>query len=177
LRRRKVIVIVKSAEVDQGGRVSSVEEVRQEFAAFYRERYKSTARLAYALTWSPETAEEIAQEAFIRCHARFDELDNPPAFLRVVTVNLCKTWSRRKITGPRGVPLNENALADATSSGSEFLEDIVGALPFRQRAVIVLRYWGGWSERDIAEAIGCKPGTVKSLASRALATLREGVEQ
>jgi RNA polymerase sigma factor (sigma-70 family) len=52
------------------------------------------------------------------------------------------------------------------------LADVVEQLPFRQRVVIVGRYWGGWSEAEIAAALGCRPGTVKSLASRALATLR-----
>jgi DNA-directed RNA polymerase specialized sigma24 family protein len=43
--------------------------------------------------------------------------------------------------------------------------------------VIVTRYWAGWSEAEIAEALGCRPGTVKSLASRALDRLRKEVEK
>jgi RNA polymerase sigma factor (sigma-70 family) len=52
------------------------------------------------------------------------------------------------------------------------LFDVVGRLPARQRAVIVMRYFEDLSEAEIAEALGCRPGTVKSLAARALQTLR-----
>ena len=55
----------------------------------------------------------------------------------------------------------------------DHLADAVAALPFRQRAVVVLRYHAGLSEAEIADALGCRPGTVKSLASRALARLEE----
>ncbi|MGH9102676.1 MAG: RNA polymerase sigma factor, partial [Acidimicrobiales bacterium] len=55
------------------------------------------------------------------------------------------------------------------------LFDLVGTLRYRQRVVIVARYWGGWSEAEIARMLGCRPGTVKSLASRALARLRQEV--
>ncbi len=53
----------------------------------------------------------------------------------------------------------------------------VTALPPRQRAVVVLRYYEGLSEREIAEALGCSPGTVKSTASAALRTLRSRMEE
>ena len=45
-------------------------------------------------------------------------------------------------------------------------------LPRRQRAVVVLRYYEGLSDREIADVLGCKPGTVRGHASRALAALR-----
>ena len=57
------------------------------------------------------------------------------------------------------------------------LADAVAALPYRQRAALVLRYHVGLSEAEIADALGCRPGTVKSLTSRALAALRKGIEQ
>lgn len=57
----------------------------------------------------------------------------------------------------------------------EELADVVAALPFRQRAVIVLRYWCDLSEAEIAAALECRPGTVKSLSSRALARLNKEI--
>ena len=63
-------------------------------------------------------------------------------------------------------------MPDETPEARELL-DAVARLPYRQRAVVVLRYYADFSERDIADALGCRPGTVKSLASRALDTLRQ----
>jgi len=61
----------------------------------------------------------------------------------------------------------------ARSAGHTELFDLVGTLPYRQCVVVVARYWLDWSEAEIATALGCRPGTVKSLASRGLARLRE----
>ena len=67
----------------------------------------------------------------------------------------------------------------AVHSGIEFrfdeLADAIARLPFRQRAVIVLRYYADLTETDIAHALGCRAGTVKSLASRALAALSKEI--
>jgi RNA polymerase sigma factor (sigma-70 family) len=49
---------------------------------------------------------------------------------------------------------------------------LLAELPRQQRAVVVLRYYEDLSEREIADALGCSPGSVKRHASRALATLR-----
>ena len=64
---------------------------------------------------------------------------------------------------------------DTLTPADADLFDLVGTLPYRQRVVIVARYWGGWSEAEIAQILGCRPGTVKSLASRALTQLRQEV--
>jgi RNA polymerase sigma factor (sigma-70 family) len=55
--------------------------------------------------------------------------------------------------------------------------DVLLRLPYRERAVLVMRYWAGWSEKEIAAALKCRPGTVKSLASRGLAHLKKEVSQ
>lgn len=72
---------------------------------------------------------------------------------------------------------SDSARTSARNPPDAELFDVVGALPYRQRVVIVARYWLGWSELEIAQALDCRPGTVKSLASRALAQLRQEVEE
>ncbi len=76
---------------------------------------------------------------------------------------------------PAKLPL----LASPTTTELSFddLADAVAALPFRQRAVVVLRYHAGLSEAEIAEALACRPGTVKSLASRALSRLQKEIKR
>ena len=56
------------------------------------------------------------------------------------------------------------------------VRDALAALTPRQRAAVVLRYYEDLPERDIAAALGCRPGTVKSLLARGLRTLKEHLD-
>ncbi len=67
--------------------------------------------------------------------------------------------------------------SDRLDFHAEELSDATARLPFRQRAVIVMRYHADLSESEIADALCCRPGTVKSLASRALKALAKEIEQ
>jgi DNA-directed RNA polymerase specialized sigma24 family protein len=132
-------------------------------------------RLAFVLTSSAELAEDVTQEAFARLHLRFDALDNPAAYLRVTTVNLTRELHRRNQRERRHLEGVPRPLAATPLAAGELL-DVLGDLPERYRTVLVLRYWADWSEADIAAALRCRPGTVKSLASRALAKLKKELQ-
>jgi len=90
-------------------------------------------------------------------------------------VNEYLSWRRRwsRIV-PQATPPEPPAVADHADNHSEreALRIELDKLPRRQRAVLVLRYYAGLSDPEIAEALGCTPGTVRGYASRALATLR-----
>ena len=137
---------------------------------FYRSEYPGMVRLAHSLTGNPETAEDVVQEAFTRIHVRFDKLDNPAGYLRSTVVNICRDKSRRGQRAER-IALRLPP-GTALSLGASELVDVLLRLPYRQRAVLVLRYWGDWSESEIAEALHCRQGTVKTLASRGLARIK-----
>jgi RNA polymerase sigma factor (sigma-70 family) len=144
------------------------------FDAFYRAEYARTVRLARLLTGSAGVAEDLAQEAFLRVYRQAVAPDNSAGFLRTVTVNLCHNWHR----GRSREALRMARIAQSPQSLSleaNELDAVVGALPYRQRAVLVLRYWLDLSEADIAKALGCRAGTVKSLHARALARLRQEI--
>ena len=142
------------------------------FEAFYRRAYGDALRFAWLLTGSRVAAEEVVHDAFARIFPRFDRLAVPDAYLRRSVVNGAHNWQRderrhRERAGPLAEPLeHEDGMA------RDVLASALG-LPYRQRVVIVARYWGGWSEAEIANALGCRPGTVKSLSSRALDRLRK----
>lgn len=145
------------------------------FESFYRAHYPPSVRLAHLLTNGSPAAEDLVQEAFAVVHGRFDDLDRPAGYLRVTVVNGCRRWHRAAGREERRLRLVQSREPHA-SLGADELIDALRRLPDKQRTALVLRYWGGWSETEIAEALGCRPGTVKSLSSRALARLRKEIE-
>ena len=143
--------------------------------AFYRQRFADAVRLAHLLTGDPSIAEDLAQDAFERVRPRFDGLSSPWAYLRAAVVNACRSHHRSRL---RAADRARRADRPADSMlGAHELLDAVDALPYRQKAVIVLRYYEDLPERDIATALGCRPGTVKSLASRALQRLAQEIQR
>lgn len=144
-------------------------DLTEPFSLFYGAQYPGAVRLAHLLTGDYWAAEDLAQDVFLRVQRRFAELANPPAFVQTSIVNACKSHHRRRrreaehlprLTGDGGV----------TESARELL-DALDALPYRQKAVLVLRYYSDLTEAEIARVLGCRPGTVKSLAARGLARL------
>jgi RNA polymerase sigma factor (sigma-70 family) len=80
-------------------------------------------------------------------------------------VNGCRSYHRKRKTELHALPALVARDGEIAPRGE--LDDVVAALPDRQRAVVHMRYWAGFSEAEIADVMGCKTGTVKSLASRA----------
>jgi RNA polymerase sigma-70 factor (sigma-E family) len=139
------------------------------FAELFEEQRVPMVRLAHLITGSNAIAEELVQEAFVRVHNRWDEVDNPPAFLRTVVTNLCRSEVRRARLIPRRV------VHTITATGDPEIDETWAAvcrLPFRQRAVLVLRYYADLPEAEIARVLDCQVGTVKSTHHRAIAKLR-----
>lgn len=134
------------------------------FEEFYAEQWAASVRLATARTGSAATAEDVVQDVFQRMYASWGTADEPAAYLRSAVVNRCRSYHRHRKVERLRLPLL--APASVGAAEPERLDDVVRALPERQRAVVVLRYWDGLSEAEIAARLGCAPGTVKSLASR-----------
>jgi RNA polymerase sigma factor (sigma-70 family) len=104
---------------------------------------------------------------------RFAELEHPAAYTRVVLVNLTRRHVGREARRRNAEQRTVSTIV--VSPEHRELLDVVGALPLRQRAVIVLRYYEGLSEAEIATALRCRQGTVKSLSARALERLRREI--
>jgi RNA polymerase sigma-70 factor (sigma-E family) len=153
---------------------------RGKLAELYASSAPGAVRLAYLLTGDRGLAEDIAQDAFIRVAGRLAHLRAPGAFdayLRSAVVNLSKNHFRRRAL-ERGylhrhratppVPSPESAVADRHA-----VMGALAALPPKQRAAIVLRYYEDQPEDMIADILRCRPATVRSLVARGLATMRE----
>ncbi len=146
------------------------------FQRFYAEQYASVVGLARLLTGDVHLAEDLAQDAFVKVY-RYAEhserpIENPAGLLRTTVVNLCRSWHTRQ----RRAELRMARHGPDATSLTEWEHDLdhsLRRLPYDQRAVIVLRYWLGLSESEIADDLDCRPGTVKSRHSRALRTLRK----
>jgi RNA polymerase sigma-70 factor (sigma-E family) len=148
----------------------------EEFGEFMRGRWPAMVRLAYGLTGDAGHAEDLAQAAFARAYAswgRVRQAGDPDAYVRRIVINANRSrLRRRRVTEElRGELPDRPAAAPPEPEHSELL-DALGRLGPRQRAVVVLRYWLDLSEAETAAALHCSVGTVKSQASRALATLR-----
>ncbi|GAC1545047.1 MAG: SigE family RNA polymerase sigma factor [Acidimicrobiales bacterium] len=143
------------------------------FEEFYRAQYEPMLRLAYLLTQSHAVAEDLVQDSFIRIHPRWGTLDTPVAYLRRTVANACYSFHRRRKreAAPAG------AAPPRRAPPHDEMWDALAALAPRRRAVLVLRYYLDLSEAEIAATIGCRPGTVKSLTSRALQDLRSVVDR
>lgn len=144
-----------------------------DFEQFYRVHYPDSVRLAWLLTHSAAACEDIVQESFVAVYRRFDELDAPVAYLQRTLANRCRSWIRgemvRRRVQARDTP---EAVGEMPVRDAELLA-AVQRLPYRQRVAVVARYWADWSERETAAVLGCRPGTVKSLTSRAIARLQK----
>src|SRR5579872_6848724 len=146
-------------------------------------RWPAMVRLAYGLTGDQGHAEDVAQAAFARAYAswpRVQRSGDPDAYVRRIVINENRNRFRKRRVAER---LTDSALIDVegTDATREYDERsaLVAALQRlgpRQRAVIVLRYWLDLTEHETAAVLNCSVGTVKSQASRALATLRQTTE-
>jgi RNA polymerase sigma-70 factor (sigma-E family) len=149
---------------------------------FLADRGKPLLRTAKLLTGSQQAAEDLLQAALERLIKHWHAIDgDPEGYLRRTLYNLAADGWRRRQTSIAGLRrLRAGHAATAADPAETELVDLRDALirlmlqlPARQRAVIVLRYWEGHSEAEVAELLGCSVGNVKSAASRGMARLRE----
>jgi RNA polymerase sigma-70 factor (sigma-E family) len=148
-------------------------------------------RAAYLITWDQAEAEDLVQECLLRVARRWPRvrrMDHPAAYARTVLVNLAldegKRRTRRRAElqpdGGAGLDAHEDDAAVRVLGRVEASADLtqaLGALPPRQRVALVLRYFEDLPEAEVAQAMRCSVGTVKSTTSRALERLRGVVER
>lgn len=148
------------------------------FEEFYASTWRDAARWATALVGDAATGEEVAQDSFLQIVDRFETLDFPVAYLRRTIVNTARMHARA--ASRRSAREQRTATASATSpvvlsgASAEVLEVLAG-LSEDRRAAVVLRYWADWSDESIADALGCRPSTVRSHLRRGLNDLRAGL--
>lgn len=152
-----------------------------DFEAWMTARQPALLRTACLLTGETHTAEDLVQTTLAKMYLAWERIadrEHVDAYARKTLVNEYRSlwrrpWRRRELSSEQ---LPEMAGPDPTYDGhSDALWDFVATLPPKQRAVIVLRYYEELTEAETASALGISVGTVKSQASRALASLRRTV--
>ena len=136
-------------------------------------------RFTTVLCGGPDPAEEVLQHVALKALRRWDslrDLEHPEAYLRRMIINEHLSWRRKwarlmpqaVLREPEPTPAH---FADQHADRAELVAELA-KLPRRQQAVLVLRYYEGLSDAEIAELLGCGASTVRSHMSRALAALR-----
>lgn len=153
---------------------------RLSFEELYTSSYQSLVRLAFVLTGSVEIAEDLVQDCFVRLHGHYEKLETPERYARQAVVNACRSHFRRlgreRDRRPLLYVVDGDGQAGIGGASAGELHDVLLELPYRQRVAIVLRYYADQSEVEIAEVLGCRPGTVGSLIHRGLERLRGVLE-
>ncbi len=151
------------------------QSLEAEFTAFVAERGQSLLRIAHALTGDSRAAEDLVQGALAKAYARWPRIHgDAEAYVRKILYNdRISGWRRagrqREVFMAEvpETPGREHDVAERLA-----LRQALLTLSDRQRAVLVLRYLEDRTVEETAEVLGCRPGTVASQASRALAKLR-----
>ncbi|GAA2523363.1 SigE family RNA polymerase sigma factor [Winogradskya humida] len=148
------------------------------FAEFVANRYPSLVRYGTLLTGDRGHGEDLTQDALVKTYRKWPKLHphgDPESYTRRIMARAA--WRAARRLWHREIPaatLPDKPTADpyAPRDTAHVVLEALRRLPAAQRVVLVLRYWAGLTEQEIATQLGCSPGTVKSRASRALSTLR-----
>jgi len=151
-----------------------------QFAQFVRQQTAALLRSAYLLTGNGPAAEELVQDTLVRLYPKWQRVmgaDVPIAYVRRSLVNGFINHRRRPTNQEIALgvlPERWDGTDVATAIGNrDLVWRLLGTLPERQRAALVLRFFHDLSDDEIAEHLDCRLGTVRSLISRGLAALKQ----
>ena len=142
------------------------------FEEFYGNNFNKLLKTAFFMTLSEEVAEDIVQESFAKAYLKWNKVEFPFSYVEKAVVNGCKSWHRHNNVERKNV---EYAFRDTTDVPDE-LFDILLSLSKKQRIAIVLRYYQGSSDEEIARILSLRRSSVPSLISRALSAMKEKLQ-
>jgi RNA polymerase sigma-70 factor (sigma-E family) len=150
------------------------------FVAFVGRRGPHHLRTAVLLTGDWHAAEDLVQTCLAKLYRVWHRLDtgvDPDAYLRRMLVNTQRSWWRARWRQEAPFEVVPDRAIGGDGQERHALADTVrralAALPERQRAALVLRYFEDLPEADVADLLGCSVGSVKTHTSRGIRRLRE----
>lgn len=144
-----------------------------DFDAFYAAEAAGQVRRAALLLGSDEAANDVVHDAMAAMYRRWADVDEPGPYLNRAVLNGCRDHARRRGTQRRLLRRLRPVDGAHRTGEPDVLDDVLGRLPFNQRAAVVLRYYAGFTTEEIAEAIDCPRGSVGPWIDRALRTMRK----
>jgi RNA polymerase sigma-70 factor (sigma-E family) len=156
------------------------------FAEAYRVHRLGLVKLAAFIVGDQATGEDVVQDVFTRLHQRWHTLTDPGdplPYLRTAVVNGCRSAIKRRGRAQRQADQDSPSPPLSTEESVLLSEDrrqvlaALAGLTRRRREVLVLRFYLGLSEAEIAATLGISPGTVKSTAARGLASLARALRE
>jgi len=154
------------------------------FDEYVRVRGPALVRLAWLIAGDRHLGEDLVQEVLTRAYPRWKRIvagGSPDMYLRRMLVNSHVSWRRKRSStevadGAERVERADHADVGAEATEREAAWRLITRLPPNQRVTIVLRFYEDLDDAAIAEILGCSPGTVRTHAMRALATLRQHLD-
>jgi RNA polymerase sigma-70 factor (ECF subfamily) len=146
-----------------------------DFTDFYRTTWPDVARALTFAVGDRDLAVDATDEAMARAYPRWDKIrqyDNPAAWVYRVGLNWARSYHRRLA---RRLPFAHREVTEAIPVTDPAVREALLALPLRLRSVVVCRLLLDWSVADTAEALGVRPGTVRSRLHRALQSLESSL--
>jgi RNA polymerase sigma-70 factor (sigma-E family) len=149
------------------------------FERFVRQHTATLHRTAFLLTGNRYSAEELLQDTLTRLYPKWQKVLDADAGLAYVRRSLVN----RFVSGARSPAARAESMWELPDSwdGRDVSETVatantiwqlLGGLPPRQRAAVVMRYFHDMSDPDIADVLGCRPVSVRSLVSRGISAMR-----
>ena len=153
----------------------------ESFDQFAARELPSLLRYAAVLTGDQELARDLVQDVMLKTYSRWSQISattHPRAYVRTMVTNAHLSWRRRWAV--RHVLIGEPELLHTARAADDMamvderanLRQALETLPRQQRAALVLRYYEGLADDEIATTLGCSVGTARGYISRGLATLR-----
>ena len=138
------------------------------FNELYAAEFIPLVRLATLMTGQPELARDVVQDAFVKLLVKWSTVRHPSAYVRRSVVNGCRSHHRRE-----GRRQRDDSLGDRSAPFHvDHTLATLAVLSHKQRAIVILKYYEDRSEAEIADIVGCRPGSVGPTLQRALSKLR-----
>ncbi len=144
------------------------------FGEFYRDHYVALVRTAYLIVQDAMDAESMVQDAMMAVAERWDTIDHHRAYCRTVVVNNARSHLRRQ-GRVRPAPL-DHMLTEGYVDRPDELWDVLNTLDERRKVALVLRYYAGLDDDEIAATLGCRKPTVRTLIFRAIRDIRKQID-